>query len=97
MQVMIPKMNEVAQMRTIEQQKSGIAQQEIQNHQNKENIKAQQRVIKTQEDDGLENHADAKEKGKNTYNPRKKKKNVNLISKDDFIEEDLGHKIDIKL
>lgn len=97
MQVMVPKMNEVAQIKNMEQQKAGINQQEIQDQQNKENIKTQQTVIKAQEDDRLENHADAKEKGKSTYNPRKKKKNVNLISKDDFVEENSGHKIDIKL
>lgn len=81
MQVMVPKLNEVAQIKHLEQQKAGINQQDISTIQDKKNDRAQKSVEKTNKEDILNNHADAKEKGKNQYNYHgKKRKNKNNIN-----------------
>jgi len=96
MQVMVPKLNEVAQLKQLEHQRAGLNQQEIAHSFDKKNEKAQSSVEKAQEDSLLQNHADAKEKGKNTYE-RKSKKNKKENSNNKPQDSSPGHKIDIKI
>lgn len=97
MQVMVPKLNEVAQMKHLEHQKAGLNQQEIGHAFDKKNEKAQSSVEKTQEEDLLQNHTDAKEQGKNTYNPKNMKKNDKNSADNKPNDNSSGHKIDIKI
>ncbi len=98
MQVMIPKLQEVAQMRQIENQKAGINQHEINHSQDKKQEKMQSMVQKSPEDSNLDNHADAKEEGKGTYDRRGKKKGSDINpAKNNEDDNNSGHKIDIKV
>lgn len=97
MQVMIPKIHEVAQLKHLENQKAGINQQEIGHAFDKKNEKAQSSIEKTQEESLLQNHSDAKEKGNNAYEAKhkKNKKEKSTESKPD--DTSSGQKIDIKI
>lgn len=96
MQVMVPKLNEVAQIQHLEQQKAGINQQEIGIIQDRKNDRAQKTVERTYKDDLLKNNADAKEKGKNQYYYKgRKREEQNKIKKDS--RNISRNRIDIKI
>lgn len=97
MQVMIPKLQEVAHMKQIEQQKAGIHQQQIGTTIDKKNEKSQKSVEKSSEDDVARNQADAKEAGKNKYYSNKKKKNVEKKMDENTATGLPRNKIDIKI
>ncbi|PKM49870.1 MAG: hypothetical protein CVV02_14100 [Firmicutes bacterium HGW-Firmicutes-7] len=97
MQVMVPKLQEVAQMKQMEQQRSGINQQDITHNQHKKNEKAQKSVEKTSEENLLQNQADAKDKGNNEYDSHGKKKNKNKDIKEETGSNGGRNKIDIKI
>lgn len=97
MQVMVPKLHEVAQMKQLEHQKAGMNQQDIGHAFDKKNEKAQSTVEKTPEESLLQNKADAKEKGRNTYDAKGKKKNNKNNKENKSDDNNSGHKIDIKI
>lgn len=97
MQVMVPKIQEVAQMKHMEQQKAGVNQQDINHTQGKKNEKAQQSVEKTFEESLLQNQADAKEKGSNEYNAQGKKKKKDKDITEERTDNGIRNKIDIKI
>jgi hypothetical protein len=95
MQVMVPKLQEVAQMRQLENQRSTLNQNQIANNTNKQTMQNQQTVIKSEKDEGSDNHADAKEESKNKYGykpPNKEKK-----EEEPKPPPTSYHKIDIKV
>lgn len=95
MQVMVPKLQEVAHMRHAENQRGTVSQNNIANT-TKNNVQQnQQTVVKSNEDQKSDSQADAKEEGKNKYgykkpNPNKKKEEVHEPPKS-------YHKIDIQV
>lgn len=97
MQVMIPKLQEIAHMKHLEQQKAGVNQQEIGASLGKKNEKFQKTVAKTSEDEALDHHSDAKEKGKNQYYSAQKKDNLKNKENEDTVPGLPKHKIDIKI
>ncbi|PKM95737.1 MAG: hypothetical protein CVU84_02740 [Firmicutes bacterium HGW-Firmicutes-1] len=97
MQVMVPKLQEVAQMKHMEQQRAGINQHDINHAQDKKNEKAHQSVEKTSEDNLLQNKADAKEKGNNEYNAQGKKKKKDKEVIEEKTNNGMRNKIDIKI
>jgi hypothetical protein len=94
MQVMLPKMQEVARMRQNENQKSGINQNNIATTTKNETKLSQKTVTSSGKDQEADNNADAKEEGKNKYGykPTKKKKEDNNPPIDGSY-----HKIDVKI
>lgn len=96
MQVMVPKMQEVARMRQNENQKAGINQNNIATTTKNETKMSQQTVTSSGKDQEADHNADAKEESKNKYGykPTKKKK-----AQDDKKppEEGSYHKIDVKI
>ena len=97
MQVMVPKLQEVAHMKQVEHQKAGLNQQEIGHNLEKKNEKAQSSVEGAPEESYLQNHADAKEKGKNTYDAKGKKKDEKNSANNKPDDNNSGHRIDIKI
>ena len=95
MQVMVPKMQEVAKMRQNENQKAGINQSNISTTTKNETKLSQQTVTSSGKDQEADHNADAKEEGKNKYGykPMKKK------NKDDDKPKEPAsyHKIDVKI
>lgn len=95
MQVMIPKLQEVAQMKQLEHQKAGLNQQSIGAQFEKKNEKANVTVNRPEEEKGLHNQADAKEKGKNEYYSKNKKRENNEKEKQEIKLR--KNRIDIKI
>lgn len=96
MQVMVPKLQQVANMRHAENQKGAVAQSQTANVTKHQAQMSQQTVVKSNENDKSHNQADAKEEGKNKYaysNPTKHKE-----EKDKVVEKPASyHKIDISI
>ncbi len=96
MQVMVPHIQEVAQMKHTENQRSNLEQNYMSNQNDKNTEHEQKSVSKSSEDQNAEQHADAREKGNNAYNyeqPNKKHKKENEEK-----EEPKGyHKIDVRI
>lgn len=99
MQVMVPKLQEVANMRQQENQKSALNQSEISNNQDKNHEKLEKSVKKTNEDELLKNNLDARDKGSNEYTSNGKNKSPKKSDKDDLPEmgEPVRNKIDIRI
>ncbi|TCK97921.1 hypothetical protein EDC19_0323 [Natranaerovirga hydrolytica] len=95
MQVLIPKTEEVAQRRTLENHKNPQEQAAASHMMNKKNMKNNQTVTQTNQNEKFNDTFDAKEKGKQSYqgNSNKKKKN---LQKDTGIK-DKHSTIDIKI
>lgn len=96
MQVMVPKMQEVAKMRQNENQKSGINQNNIATTTKNETKLSQQTVTSSGKDQEADHNADAKDESKNKYGytamKKKKKKD------DDKPKQPASyHKIDVKI
>ena len=96
MQVMVPKLQEVARMRQNENQKSGINQSNIATTTKHETELSQQTVRSSDKDQEADHNADAKEESKNKYgyksSKKRKKKEANNPPKDGSY-----HKIDVKI
>jgi hypothetical protein len=95
MQVMVPKLQEVAQMKHLENQRSNLEQSNIANQHNKDIQHDQHRVKHSSEGQGTDAQADAKEEGKNTYGyqaPNKKRDEEKEKKKPKSY-----HKIDIRI
>lgn len=95
MQVMLPKIQEVANSRNVDHKRSELAQQQVaqtvQNTANKET----KNVIKTNEKEKTYSQSDAKQQGKNTYGYSRKKKNKKSTEKDKSLKK--RNSIDIKI
>lgn len=92
MQVMVPKLQEVSRMQHLEQQKSGVMQQEVANNMKRNTEKNQKTVNKSKEDQKSSNDADAKKEGRNKYQKTKGTNNKKKIEKSSS-----NHRIDIKI
>lgn len=92
MQVMVPKLQEVSRMQHLEQQKSGVMQQEVANNMKRNTEKNQKTVNKSKEDQKSSNDADAKKEGRNKYQKTKGNNNKKKIEK-----ASSNHRIDIKI
>jgi len=96
MQVMIPKLQNVAQMKHAEMQKAGIDQSNLSATSHKDIANSQETVVSTNKDQEMDHQADAKDEGKNKYMAYKKPgKKKNEEKKPP--EEGSYHKIDIKV
>ena len=97
-QVMIPRLQNVAQMRHAELQKSGIDQSNITNTSQKQIEHNQKSVVQSSKDQEMDHQADAKEEGKNkfaSYEDPSKRKHKKEAKKPP--EEKSYHKIDLKI
>ncbi|MBC7959012.1 MAG: hypothetical protein H7X94_04020 [Vallitaleaceae bacterium] len=98
MQVMVPKLQEVAQMKQLDQQRANLSQQDIGASFERKNEKAQQTVEKYNEEEATYNHADAKDEGKNQYTRNGQKKSKKKTDAEiDPIHQAPRHKIDVKI
>lgn len=96
MQVMVPKLQELAQMRQLENQKATLDQNQYSNNTQKQVAHEHQSVVKSEKDEKSDNHADAKEEGQNKYGyrpPSKTKKEPDSKQK----PPESYHKIDVKV
>jgi hypothetical protein len=95
MQVMVPKLQEVAQMKHAENQRSNLEQSHIANQNNKDIQHDQHRVKHSSEGQETDAQADAKEEGKNTYGyqPPNKKRDQTKEKK----KPKSYHKIDVRI
>lgn len=96
MQVMVPKLQEVASMRHTENQKGAVSQNNIANTMKHQTEHNQQSVVKSDEDQKPDAHADAKDEGKNKYGyskPNSQEKQDNKSSE----PPRSYHKIDIQI
>ena len=94
MQVMVPKIQQVAEMKQVEEQKANVNQHQLGQHTTKKRDIEHKSVTPTNENEKSRNQFDAKEKGKNNYyksnkKKQKKKKQVN--------QNESTHRIDIKI
>lgn len=96
MQVMVPKLQELAQMKQLENQKSMLDQSQINNSANKQIMHNQQSIVKSDKDEKSDNHADAKDEGKNKYG-YKPPSNGKKESEPKPKPPESYHKIDIKV
>ena len=71
---MIQRTDDVGQMKQHEDQKPMLDQQAIQGQVAEKERKTAQDVVESQEESAMENHADAREEGKNKYRSIRKKK-----------------------
>lgn len=95
MQVMVPRMENVARMRHAENQKAGIDQNNISATNQKQVATSQQTVVSSHKNQEMDQHQDAKEEGKNKY---AYKKPDGKQHKDEEPEVPKSyHKIDIKI
>ncbi|WZL82917.1 hypothetical protein QBE53_07340 [Vallitaleaceae bacterium 9-2] len=95
MQVMVPKLQEVSQIKHAQNQRSNLEQSHIAS-QNEKNVQHNQKsVVKSFEDQKADQEADAKEEGKNTYGyqPPNKKQKQNKEKK----KPKSYHKIDVRI
>lgn len=98
MQVMLPKLQEVSQMRHAEQQRAGLAQDQSAQMTEKNITRNHQTVIKSNQDERAQNEADAREKGKNTYQSMKKRTKDEVEEEAKKKQKSSGaHKIDIQI
>ena len=95
MQVMVPKLQEVAQMKHAENQRSNLEQSQIANQNEKNAQHNQQSVIKSSEGQETDQQADAKDEGKNTYGYQPPKKNAR--KKRETKQPKSYHKIDVRV
>lgn len=97
MQVMIPKTQEIANIRHLDQQKANISQQNIATTMNN-NIKDETRtVVKSGKNEKSYDRADAKKKGKNKYQSNNKKKEDKEKENEDNFYYKSRSKIDIRI
>lgn len=97
MQVMVPKLQNVAQMKHAEMQKAGIDQSNISNTSQKEVSHNQQSVVQSHKDQEMDHNADAKEESKSKYMAYKKPDGKHKNEEKKPPEEASYHKIDIKV
>lgn len=97
MQVMVPKLQEVAQIRHAEQQRAGLAQDQSAQMTERNTIRNHQTVIKSNQDERAQNEADAREKGKNTYQAMKKQSKEQAEEEAKKKKNPSAHKIDIQI
>ncbi len=95
LQVMVPRMENVARMRHAENQKAGVDQSNISATNQKQVTTNQQTVISSHKNQEMDQHQDAKEEGKNKYaykkpDGKKQKDEEQSVPKS-------YHKIDIKI
>lgn len=74
---MIQRTDDVGQVKIHGDQKPIADQQAIQGQMVKKEERLAHDVVNTNHNEAMENHADAREEGKNKYKPLRKKKNVN--------------------
>lgn len=96
MQVMVPKLQELAQIRQLENQKAMLDQNQFANNTNKHITHEQQSVVKSEKDEKSDNHADAKEESQNKYGYRPPSKNKKESESKQKPPESY-HKIDVKV
>lgn len=97
MQVMLPKTQEVASIRHIDQQKSNLNQHNIANTVNQNIHKETKQVIKSGQNEKTYTRSDAKEKGKNKYQKHNKEDEKNKDNKKSNTYYRKRCKIDIKI
>ncbi|MCT4688255.1 hypothetical protein [Vallitalea sp.] len=74
MQVMLPKTQEIANIKHLDQQKANINQHNIAHSMNSKVENETKNVVKSNENEKAYSRSDAKEKGNNKYQNNKKKK-----------------------
>lgn len=74
---MIQRTDDVGQLKMHEDQKPMADQQAIQGQVDKKEQALTHQVTNPNQKEAMENHADAREEGKNKYKPLRKKKNAN--------------------
>ncbi len=95
MQVMVPKLQNVAQMKHTENQRAGVNHSNMAATTNKQNTHNQQSVMQSHKDQEMDHQTDAKDEGKNKYaykRPTGKKK-----EEKESLKEGSYNKIDIKV
>lgn len=97
MQVMLPKTQEVASIRHIDQQKSNLNQHNIANTVNQNIQKETKQVIKSGQNEKTYTRSDAKQKGKNKYHKQNNKNEKNSEDKQSNTYYRKRCKIDIKI
>ncbi|TCT15073.1 hypothetical protein EDC18_104223 [Natranaerovirga pectinivora] len=96
MQVLIPRTEPISNLKSLENQKYILDQNNNINEANKNSLKNNQKVIESNESEKYQPSFDAKEKGSNGYNKnnnKEKKKNTKKIEDNNK----LGSTIDIKI
>jgi hypothetical protein len=95
MQVMIPKIPEVAKTNRLDPHKASLAQQQLQNNQQKVHDLDQKKVSRSTENEKARNDDDAKDKGKNKY--QHSSESGDNKSKEHNNNKAKSHKIDIRI
>ncbi len=96
MQVMIPNTQKVASIRHIEQQKTNVNQDQIAQSMKQQVKDKTQHIIKSNQNEKSYSEADAKKKGKNTFQEQKKQKKK-ADEKQETNKETSMHHIDIRV
>ncbi|MDA3847377.1 MAG: hypothetical protein PF505_12680 [Vallitaleaceae bacterium] len=96
MQVMIPRIQDVAKITHLDQQKGQVQQQQIADTLGKGTLQQGKTVTSSEEDEKAKNEQDAKDEGKTAYyrDPRDKKQQEQQQEQQ---ENTSRHKIDIKV
>lgn len=96
MQVMLPKTQEIANIRHLDQQKANVNQHNIAKTINNNINNETRNVVKSGENEKAYARADAKKKGKNKYQSGNKKKENKEKESEDFYYKSTS-KIDIRI